>query len=222
VATEGMTGDRRRNVWIAAVAAIVFAVSAAAAARGVHELEVTVFRTVNDLPQFLYVAMWPLMQYGTFITIPMLAVVALAFRRVRLALALAIAGIGVYAIAKVMKEVVDRGRPAALLDEVEGRETFDADSLGFPSGHAAVAGALTVVVAFQLSRRWAIAALALGAVVLMGRLYVGAHLPLDVIGGAALGAVGGAIANLVVGMDRRLGEPAAQADAAPPNRSLNT
>jgi hypothetical protein len=43
-----------------------------------------------------------------------------------------------------------------------------------------------------------------------------------VIGGAALGAVGGAIANLVVGMDRRLGEPAAQADAAPPNRSSNT
>jgi membrane-associated phospholipid phosphatase len=219
MATEGMTGDRRRNVWIAAVAAIVLAVSAIAAAGRVHDLEVTVFRAVNDLPQDLHVAIWPLMQYGTFITIPLLAIVALAFRRVRLALALAIAGIGVYAIAKVMKEIVDRGRPAALLDGVEGRETFHAESLGFPSGHAAVAGALTVVVAFQLSRRWAVAALVLGAVVLVGRLYVGAHLPLDVIGGAALGAIGGAIANLVVGTDRGLAEPVVQAEAAPPNRS---
>jgi len=217
-----MTGDRIRNVWIAGIAAIVLAVSAVAAAGRVSELEVTIFRAVNDLPQVLYVAIWPLMQYGTFITIPLLVIAALAFRRMRLARALAIAGIGVYAIARVMKEVVDRGRPAALLTEVEGREEFGAESLGFPSGHAAVAGALTVVVAFQLSRRWAVAALVLGAIVLVGRLYVGAHLPLDVIGGAALGAIGGAIANLVVGTDRRVAEPAAQADAAEPKRSPNT
>jgi membrane-associated phospholipid phosphatase len=222
VAPEVVTVDRRRNVLIVAIAAIVLAISATAAAGRVSELEVTVFRAVNDLPQVLYVAVWPLMQYGTFVTIPLLTLVALAFRRVRLALALAIAGIGVYVIAKVMKEVVDRGRPGALLEGVEGRERFDAGSLGFPSGHAAVAGALTVVVAFQLSRRWAVAALVLGAVVMVGRLYVGAHLPLDVIGGAALGAAGGAIANLVVGTDRLLGEPSAQADAAAPNRSSNT
>ena len=83
------------------------------------------------------------------------------------------------------------GRPAALLTAVEERELFGADSLGYPSGHAAVAAALTVVVAAHLSVRWLIAALALGAVVLFGRMYVGAHLPLDIIGGAALGAIGG-------------------------------
>jgi len=43
-----------------------------------------------------------------------------------------------------------------------------------------------------------IAALALGAIVLFGRIYVGAHLPLDVIGGAALGAIAGSVVNLVV------------------------
>jgi membrane-associated phospholipid phosphatase len=43
-----------------------------------------------------------------------------------------------------------------------------------------------------------IAALALGAIVLFGRMYVGAHLPLDVIGGAALGAIVGSVVNLVV------------------------
>jgi membrane-associated phospholipid phosphatase len=34
--------------------------------------------------------------------------------------------------------------------------------------------------------------------VLFGRIYVGAHLPLDVIGGAALGAIAGSIVNLIV------------------------
>jgi undecaprenyl-diphosphatase len=43
-----------------------------------------------------------------------------------------------------------------------------------------------------------IAALALGAVVLFGRMYVGAHLPLDIIGGAALGAIAGSVVNLIV------------------------
>jgi undecaprenyl-diphosphatase len=79
-----------------------------------------------------------------------------------------------------------------------------------------------VVVAAHLSRRWALAALALGVVVLFGRIYVGAHLPLDVVGGAALGAIGGATANLVIGATG--GDVATASDqlAAPPNRSSNT
>jgi undecaprenyl-diphosphatase len=161
-------------------------------------LEASIFRAINDLPQGLHTVVWPFMQYGTFITIPTLAVIALLFRRFRLALAIALAGVGVYLVALVVKAVVDRGRPAALLTAVEERELFGADSLGYPSGHAAVAAALTVVVAAHLSVRWLIAALALGAVVLFGRMYVGAHLPLDIIGGAALGAIAGSVVNLVV------------------------
>ena len=79
---------------------------------------------------------------------------------------------------------------------MEERESFAEGSLGFPSGHAAVAAALTAVVAAHLSRRWLI--IALGSAVILGRLYVGAHLPLDVVGGVALGAVAGSAVNLVV------------------------
>jgi len=161
-------------------------------------LEVDIFRAVNGLPHGLHTVVWPFMQYGTFITIPALVVIALLFRRFRLALALALAGVGVYLAALVVKDVVERARPGMLLAGVEGRETFGAESLGYPSGHAAVAAALTVVVAAHLSVRWAIVALALGGVVLFGRIYVGAHLPLDVVGGAALGAIAGSVVNLTL------------------------
>jgi undecaprenyl-diphosphatase len=98
---------------------------------------------------------------------------------------------------------VGRGRPAALVTAVEERELFGADGLGYPSGHAAVAAALTVVVAAHLSVRWLLAALALGAVVLFGRMYVGAHLPLDIVGGVALGSIAGSVVNLVMRPRRR-------------------
>jgi membrane-associated phospholipid phosphatase len=195
---EPALAQARWNLLLLFAAVVVLLATMLVARAELATLEASIFRAVNDLPEGLYTVVWPFMQYGTFITIPALAVIALLFRRFRLALAIALAGVGVYLVALVVKGVVDRGRPAALLTAVEERELFGADSLGYPSGHAAVAAALTVVVAAHLSVRWLIAALALGAVVLFGRIYVGAHLPLDVIGGAALGAIAGSIVNLIV------------------------
>jgi undecaprenyl-diphosphatase len=189
------------------VATVVLVATMLAARAELASLEVAIFRAVNELPQGLHAMVWPFMQYGTFITIPALAVIALLFRRFRLALTMALAGIGVYLVALVVKDFVERGRPSALLTAVEEREVFGAESLGYPSGHCAVAAALTVVVTAHLSMRWVIAALALGAIVIFGRMYVGAHLPLDVVGGAALGAVAGCVINLIV---RRRPRPADQ------------
>jgi undecaprenyl-diphosphatase len=173
-------------------------VTSAAARAELTAAEERIFRAVNELPGELNGFVWPFMQYGTFVTIPVIALVALAFRRVRLAIAILLAGVGVYLLALLFKQIVERGRPGALVAGVQERETFGEGSLGFPSGHAAVAAAITAVVAAHLSRRWLIAALALGTVVILGRLYVGAHLPLDVVGGAALGTVAGGVVNLVV------------------------
>jgi undecaprenyl-diphosphatase len=151
------------------------------------------------------------MQYGTFITIPVLTVVAIAFRRYRAAAAMAASGIGVYLIARVVKAAVDRGRPDAMLADVHAREVFGEGSLGFPSGHAAVAAALAYTCAMYFGGWVLRISVALAIVVPLGRLYVGAHLPLDVIGGAALGVVAGSVAHMLIGMPR-VTRPLAEAE----------
>ena len=188
----------RADLITIAVGTLVLVGCALLARNDLSDLEVSIFQAVNELPQGYHAYVWPFMQYGTFITIPVLALIAFAFRRFRLGWALLLAGTSVYLLALVVKQAVERGRPGWLLEGVETRERFGAESLGFPSGHAAVAAALTVVVAVHMSKRWAIAAVILACVVLFGRMYVGAHLPLDLVGGAALGAVAGGVANLII------------------------
>jgi membrane-associated phospholipid phosphatase len=148
-------------------------------------------------------------QYGTAITIPVATVVALAFRRWVLAAALAISGVTVYVLAKVIKGYVDRGRPSALLEDVVERERFSPESLGYPSGHAAVAWAITIIVLVGLGGRWRIVAIALAIVVPIVRMYVAAHLPLDLIGGAALGVLVASTVGLLLGVRKatNVGDP---------------
>lgn len=200
----------RTDLITIAVGFLVLIGCALIARNDLTDVEVSIFQTVNELPQGYHAFVWPFMQYGTFITIPILALIAFGFRRFRLGWALLLAGISVYLLALVVKQAVERGRPGWLLRGVETRERFGAESLGFPSGHAAVAAALTVVVAVHLSKRWAIAAVIVASVVLFGRMYVGAHLPLDLVGGAALGAIAGGAANLLIPPSTRHPEGASE------------
>ena len=120
-----------------------------------------------------------------------------------MAAALAISGVTVYVLAKVIKGYMSRGRPAALVEDVLEREPFSPDSLGYPSGHAAVAWAITIILLAYLGRPWQIAAIVLAIVVPIARMYVAAHLPLDLIGGAALGITVASAVNLAIGVPAR-------------------
>jgi undecaprenyl-diphosphatase len=62
------------------------------------------------------------------------------------------------------------------------------NGLGYPSGHAAVAIALVSALPEPSHRSWKVAGALLALTVGVSRIYVGAHYPLDVIGGWALGA----------------------------------
>jgi glycosyltransferase 2 family protein len=177
----------------------------AAASLGIHKQrigtrETDVFRVVNDLdlPGWTYPGVWLVMQLGVIGAVPLVVGLALATRRLRLALDAALAAGSIYLIAKVIKQFVQRGRPQTLLDNVNilGEP---ARGLGYVSGHSAVAVALATVASPYLGRRARRVAWALAGCVCLARIYVGSHLPLDVVGGAALGWAAGGLVHLVLG-----------------------
>lgn len=157
-----------------------------AATPGISSLELSLFRLVNQLPGSFRIALASVMQLGSLSAVPASAGVALLKRRPALAADLALAGGLSWGAAKAMKVMVARERPALLLTEVliHGREQGGS---GFPSGHAAVAAALATVAGDHLPAPARCPTVALIAAVALARVYIGAHMPVDVVGGGALG-----------------------------------
>jgi undecaprenyl-diphosphatase len=188
-------GDALRLV---AGLAILLACTATVRPHEVGVLEEDLFRLVNDLPDALYPAFLVVMQAGNVLAVGVASVVVAATRRFWLAANLAITGIGVWLAARWIKDQVGRERPADLLDGVHLRGPHD-NGLGFVSGHAAVAVAIATLIAPYLDRRLRWMAVLVAGLVGVSRLYVGAHLPFDVIGGAALGWAAGSLVHLLLG-----------------------
>ena len=165
----------------------------------VPEVERTVFHSVNDLPGGLYVVVAPPMFLGTFAAVPLFMIACGLFRKFRMGFVLGIAGLGAYLLAKAGKAAIGRGRPGEVFENVHLRDV-DASGLGFPSGHAAVAAAVVVAALPYLPKRWRWPVLLFPLFMAFARVYVGAHLPLDVVSGAAIGAAVASLLHLVVGV----------------------
>jgi membrane-associated phospholipid phosphatase len=163
--------------------------------------EAALFRVLNGTTVLPFVLVWPVMQLGNVLVVPVSALVAAAFRRWRLAVELLVAGTVTYLAAKVVKGIWPRGRPDGLLTDVviRGEEAL---GRGFVSGHAATLTALAAVAWPWLGRRGRVAVVVLATVVCLARVYVGAHLPLDVVGGAGLGLAVAGLVRLLLGRPR--------------------
>jgi undecaprenyl-diphosphatase len=183
-------------------AALLAACSLIAALEPVSGVETGLFHAVNALPSWLYGPLWLVMQLGSLGAVFAVAALAALLRRFRLALELLAAGLLAYYAAKGLKDLVGRGRPAALLNDVIVRG-HEAPGLGFPSGHTAVAFALTATAVPFLARHWRRVIWVLPLTVGFARVFVGAHLPLDIVGGFALGYTAGALVHLVAGTPSR-------------------
>jgi glycosyltransferase 2 family protein len=188
-----VSGLRGRRVLIAGAALGAFSVLAQHARRGkVGELEERLFRGVNALPEAANRPLWVVMQGGSLAAVGVTAgVVAISGRR-ETAVRLGVAGTSVWALSKLVKYGIGRGRPDAHLKNVIVRGAAQS-GLGFPSGHTAVAFTLAGVASPVLSRRASGLAWTAAGLVALARQYVGAHLPADVAGGLALAVVAVAV-----------------------------
>lgn len=182
-----MTGVRSPGPWVrvAAGGAGLLVSGLVVRRRGVGPGEQAVFRRVNDLPDRLDAPAWWVMQAGALGAVPVAAAAARVGGRCRTARRLLVSGTATWLLAKGVKRLCRRPRPTALLDAVHSRGSVT--GLGFVSGHAGVAAALCSGAWPELSAGGRVTALVAAPLVGTARVYVGAHLPWDVVGGAALG-----------------------------------
>lgn len=158
-----------------------------------------VFHAVNDLPGALYPFLWPWQQLGNLVVALLVGVaVAALLRRWWVALAVVAAVVLKLLGERLVKELVQRSRPGTSIGDVELRGDVSERGLSFVSGHAvittAVAGLLTPV----LPGRWKALPWVVVALNGIARVYVGAHNPLDVLGGIGLGLVIAGALNAVL------------------------
>ncbi len=170
------------------VGAALFGVSwRAARAEEIPPYEERAFRWANEADDRLRLPVRAIMQAGTFATVPAVAAVAFLAGRRRLALTVLAAGTAAWYGAKLAKPLGGRERPVGVLgDDVRLREGIEGD-LGWVSGHTCVATTTAFVLAEELpgwTKPWLVAIVGITG---FGRMYVGAHLPHDLVGGAGLG-----------------------------------
>jgi membrane-associated phospholipid phosphatase len=188
----------RRDLIVLAASLAVFAVCAVAAADGrVGPAERAVFHAVNGLPEWLYRPML-LAQYLGVLAMPLVvAAGALAFRRWRLAAALVLVVPLKLGLERVVKLLVQRERPGTTVPDAILRGV-NTGGLSFVSGHAIITFAIAGLLLLVLPRRWGVAAFVLATCNAIARVYLGAHNPLDVVGGAAVGLAIAAALDLLL------------------------
>ena len=154
----------------------------------VGSIERWVFDTINGLPDWLYRPVWIFQQLGNIVVALLIGLfVAAMLRRPKLAVATVLAVGAKLWLEQVVKSVVERTRPGTSVGDAILRGQVSADGLSFVSGHAVIAVAMATALSAVLPRRWRTLVWVLVALNGVTRIYVGAHNPLDIVGGAGLG-----------------------------------
>lgn len=195
----------RRDLIVLAGSLAVFAGCAVVVADGrVGSAERTAFDAINGLADWLNGPMLAAQYLGVLGMPLVVAGGALLWRRWRLAIALLLVVPSKLGLEWAAKQMVQRQRPGTTVPGAILRGVPHA-GLSFPSGHAIIAFAIAGLLAAALPWRWGLVAFVLAACNGLARIYLGAHNPLDVVGGAAIGLVTAAVLDMILDVARRRG-----------------
>lgn len=191
------TTDPRRTDALSCLAGLVLTGAAAVVADRHPARDQRLFALINDHgrePRVVRV----LQQAGTPWVLPLTAAVAFVLERRRLAAAAALA----LPVEKALEVGIKKLRPVPRPLYVEPtvlRDDAPVEGESYPSGHAAIATTAAVLIAphVPVAARPAVFAVAVGSGLV--RVSQGAHHPVDVVGGTALGVAVGAGLHLAVG-----------------------
>jgi undecaprenyl-diphosphatase len=173
----------------------------------IHPAEQRVFRAVNGLPDWLYWPLWLPMQLGNLVVGTAAGLVlALAWGDARLAV-----GVVAAAALKLLAERLIRRWMAAYLSVRQRPGTSEpgarlrgddvpSTGMSFPSGHIVLVAAITAVIVDDLAATWLGLPVLLVLAVMVGRVYVGAHNPLDVTAGLGAGLLAGGLVGLALNL----------------------
>ncbi len=197
------------NLWwlvlTAAGAAIIAGSVAGAVGPVIPAGEARVFHSINGLPAWLYWVLWPPMQLGNLVVGTVVGLLV-AWSVGDLAVAIGVV------VAMALKLVVERFVRKKMAAHLQIRQRPGTSEVGavlrgadvpssgpsFPSGHIILVAAISCVVLPAIPAGWWWVPAVLTLLVMFGRVYVGAHNPLDVTAGLGAGLVVGGVLALFV------------------------
>lgn len=202
---EVAPATKNKKIYVAAfaLAVLLFAVTAFMAAGGrATGWEYSMFISINGWSEGWYRFFVIVTFFGSTWFALISVVTAFVMRLYRLAWRLAVTIIGAYGLAFLAKHFIGRERPAELFSAAHARVAET--GMGFPSGHATVSTviALTLWPYLPKKARYVLVPVFVGLVCL-SRLYLGVHIPLDVVGGVAAGVAAVAFIRILPEAIRR-------------------